>query len=131
AIAQAILERRWQAILVDISQNHLDQARDQLAAQRSLCHFQQLDVTDEQAVQELIARCDAEMGPLTGLVNSAGVAANVHCLDTSAALFRKLLEVNLIGSFLTAREAARHMSQRGRGSIVNLASVSGVRGNSG
>ena len=71
------------------------------------------------------------MGPLTGLVNSAGIASDVPCLDTTTALFRKIVEVNLIGSFVMAREVARCMCGRGRGSIVNIASVSGIRGNSG
>ena len=52
-------------------------------------------------------------------------------LDTSADLFRKMLEVNLIGSFVVSREAAQRMRQRGRGSIVNIASVSGIKGNNG
>ena len=42
-----------------------------------------------------------------------------------------MLEVNLIGSFVASREAGQRMRERGRGSIVNIASVSGVRGNSG
>ena len=56
---------------------------------------------------------------------------DVFCLDTTTALFRKILEVNLLGSFVVAREAARVMRGRGKGSIVNIASVSGLRGNSG
>ena len=52
-------------------------------------------------------------------------------LKTPVDLFSKILQVNLIGSFVVAREAARHMAKRGRGSIVNIASVSGMIGNSG
>src|SRR5262249_50112376 len=94
-------------------------------------HFQPLDVTDEAAVVKAVASCEADIGPLTGLVNSAGIGSDVHCLDTTTALFRKTLEVNLVGSFIVAREVARAMGQRGRGSIVNIASVSGLRGNKG
>ncbi len=65
------------------------------------------------------------------MVNSAGIASDVPALETSAALFRKILEVNLIGSFIVSREVARHMQAHGGGSIVNIASVSGIRGNSG
>ena len=52
-------------------------------------------------------------------------------LETSVDLFRKMLEVNLIGSFVVSREAAKHMRARGGGSIVNIASVSGIKGNKG
>ena len=93
--------------------------------------FEQLDVTDEEGVKRAIARCDAEFGPLMGLVNSAGIAADVPCLETSTGLFRKILEVNVIGSFVASREAALRMREHGRGSIVNIASVSGIRGNTG
>jgi NAD(P)-dependent dehydrogenase (short-subunit alcohol dehydrogenase family) len=122
AIVQAILEQGWHVVVADLELGNLD---------RSLVHFEQLDVTDEDAVVRAIERCEAEVGPLTGVVNSAGIGKDVPCLDTSTTLFRKILEVNLIGSFVVAREAARAMRSRGKGSIVNIASVSGIRGNSG
>lgn len=117
--------------MADIDPRNLAQARDRFAERGSPAHFFPLDVTDEDAVRQLIARCDEETGPLTGLVNSAGIGADVHCLETSTALFRKSLEVNLIGNFVVAREAAHRMRQRGGGSIVNIASVSGIRASSG
>ncbi|HJT32919.1 MAG TPA: SDR family oxidoreductase [Pirellulales bacterium] len=131
AIAEAVVAQGWRAIVADVDRANLDQARARFAERASPAHFFQLDVTDEDAVRQLIARCDEEIGALTGLVNSAGIGADVHCLETSTALFRKFLEVNLIGNFVVAREAARQMRQRGRGSIVNIASVSGIRANSG
>jgi NAD(P)-dependent dehydrogenase (short-subunit alcohol dehydrogenase family) len=90
-----------------------------------------MNVSDEDTVVRVIAACEAEFGPLTGVVNSAGIGRDVPALDTSVDLFRKMLEVNLIGSFVVSREAARHMRARGAGSIVNIASVSGIMGNKG
>ena len=52
-------------------------------------------------------------------------------LDTETAALRRMLEVNLVGSFVVAREVARRMRKRGHGSIVNITSVSGIRGNAG
>ena len=46
-------------------------------------------------------------------------------------IFRKILDVNVVGSFVVSREIAKRMRERGRGSIVNIASVSGIRGNVG
>jgi NAD(P)-dependent dehydrogenase (short-subunit alcohol dehydrogenase family) len=131
AIVQAIVERGWQVVVADVDPANLDQAREQLARHDKLVRFEQLNVTDEDAVVKAIARCETELGPLTGLVNSAGIGSDVACLDTTTALFRKTLEVNLIGSFVAAREAARVMRAHSRGAIVNIASVSGIRGNSG
>jgi NAD(P)-dependent dehydrogenase (short-subunit alcohol dehydrogenase family) len=131
AVAQAVVAQGWRVVVADVNASNLQEARAKLAAHQPLAHFVQLDVTDDQAVYDTIARCDTEIGPLTGVVNSAGIGADVHCLDTTTALFRKIVEVNLIGSFVVAREAARCMAPRGRGSIVNIASVSGMRGNTG
>ena len=99
---RALLDEGWRVIVADLSQGSLDQARQQLGGENSEVRFEQLDVTDEDAVKRAIARSDAEFGPLTGLVNSAGIAADVPCLETSTGLFRKILEVNLIGSLCLA-----------------------------
>ena len=131
AIVQATLAQGWQVVVADANQTHLDQARDKLTPHHALAHFELLDVTNEDAEKKAIERCEIEFGVLTGLVNSAGIGRDVHCLDTTTDLFRKIIEVNLIGSFVVSREAARRMRTRSQGSIVNIASVSGVRGNSG
>ena len=95
------------------------------------CDTEILDVSDEDAITRCVAACADEFGPIAGAVNSAGIASDIPAMETSAALFRKILEVNLIGSFLVSREIARHMQVHGGGSIVNISSVSGIRGNSG
>ncbi len=119
---QAVLEQGWRAIAVDVARGTFDSP---------LVHFLQLDVTDEAAVTDAIKKCETDIGPLTGVVNSAGIGNDVPCLDTSAELMRKILDVNLVGSFLVARAAALAMKERGRDSIVNIASVSSLRGNRG
>jgi NAD(P)-dependent dehydrogenase (short-subunit alcohol dehydrogenase family) len=79
----------------------------------------------------VVAQVVEELGGIDGVVNSAGIAADVHTLDTPVELFRKILDVNVVGTFIVARAAARVMKDRGGGAIVNLASVSGVRGSKG
>ncbi|MBI2807736.1 MAG: SDR family oxidoreductase [Planctomycetes bacterium] len=131
AIVEASLEQGWHVLVADIDRDNLESSRQRLDRHSTLVHFEPLDITDEQAVLQTIARCEANVGPLTGVVNCAGIGSDVPCLDTTTTLFRKTLEVNLIGSFVVAREAARVMRARGKGSIVNIASVSGIRGNAG
>jgi NAD(P)-dependent dehydrogenase (short-subunit alcohol dehydrogenase family) len=131
AVVHALLDEGWHVVVADLAQGSLDNVRRDLGGEAARIRFEALDVTDEEGVRRAIARCDAEFGPLTGLVNSAGIGADVACLETSTALFRKMVEVNLIGSFVASREAALHMRARDGGSIVNIASVSGIRGNSG
>jgi NAD(P)-dependent dehydrogenase (short-subunit alcohol dehydrogenase family) len=130
AIVEAVLAEGWRAIAADMSEANLASARQKLGDRLDL-RVERLDVADEAAVVKAVAVCEGEFGPLAGVVNSAGIARDIPALETSAKTFREVLDVNLIGSFLVAREAARVMSGRGAGAIVNLASVSGVVGNRG
>lgn len=131
AIVQAALEKGWHVVIGDVDAANRDRTEERLHAFRERTVWEHLDVTDEQAVIRTIHRCESKIGPLTGIVNSAGAGCDTPCLDTTTPVFRRMLEVNLLGSFVVAREAARVMATRRRGAIVNIASVSGLRGNSG
>ena len=131
AIARAALEEGWCAVVSDRDQRQLDRSREALAAFGESARFERLDVTDEEGVRRAIEACELSFGPLTGLVNSAGIGEDVPFLETSTALMRRMLEVNLVGTFIVGREAARRMRDGAGGSIVNIASISGIRGNSG
>jgi NAD(P)-dependent dehydrogenase (short-subunit alcohol dehydrogenase family) len=131
AVVEAALGEGWRVIVADLDPGNIDRCRDSLGAPGDRVRYEQMNVADEDTVVRVIAACEAEFGPLTGVVNSAGIGRDVPALDTSVDLFRKMLEVNLIGSFVVSREAARHMRARGAGSIVNIASVSGIMGNKG
>jgi NAD(P)-dependent dehydrogenase (short-subunit alcohol dehydrogenase family) len=131
AVVEAALGEGWRVIVADLDPGNIDRCQDSLGAPGDRVRYEQMNVADEDTVVRVIAACEAEFGPLTGVVNSAGIGRDVPALDTSVDLFRKMLEVNLIGSFVVSREAARHMRARGAGSIVNIASVSGIMGNKG
>ena len=129
AIAEAILAEGWRAVIADVMDTNLDEARARLESFGERITFRKVDVTDEAAVVAAIGDCENEFGTLDGLVNSAGIGRESPALETSAELFREIVDINLVGSFVVAREAARRMQSRGRGAIVNIASVSGIRGN--
>jgi len=129
AVAEAILAEGWRVVITDVADKNLERARARLERFGGRARFDRFDVADEAAVTAAIGRCESEFGELDGVVNSAGVGYDAPALETSAELFRKILDVNLVGSFVTAREAARRMQPRGRGAIVNVSSVSGIRGN--
>lgn len=130
AVVDAVLAEGWRAICADVSEPNLASAREKLGHRAEL-RFEHLDVADEDAVVSAVATCEREFGPLAGIVNSAGIARDIPALETSAKIFRQVLDVNLLGTFLVAREAAKAMRGRAAGAIVNLASVSGVVGNQG
>ena len=86
----------------------------------------QADTAQDQDVVRLFAQVDRELGPVTALVNNAGITGGVSLIENvQADMLRELMEVNVIGYFLCAREAVRRMSTaRGGngGAIVNVSS---------
>ncbi len=87
----------------------------------------QADVSDETAVRAMFARVDGELGRVTALVNNAGVVDFPSRVDAmTVARLRRMFDINVLGSFLCAREAVRRMStlHGGQGGgIVNLSSA--------
>jgi NAD(P)-dependent dehydrogenase (short-subunit alcohol dehydrogenase family) len=87
----------------------------------------QADVAEEGDVARLFEECDRKLGRLTGLVNNAGILEHHMRLDAmDAARLHRVVNVNIVGSFLCAREAVKRMSTRyggTGGSIVNISSA--------
>jgi len=88
------------------------------------------DVSDEAAVQGAFAAVQTAFGRLDVLVNNAGITLDAMAKKMTAERFRKVLDVNLVGSFLCAQQAMMMMKEQG-GSIINLSSIAGVMGNVG
>lgn len=89
------------------------------------------DVSDEGVVSRVVAAAEQQLGPADVLVNNAGIftAAPVEKMD--AAVFDRVLAVNLRGPFLMSRAVLPGMKARRRGHIVNVASTAGRRGFAG
>jgi NAD(P)-dependent dehydrogenase (short-subunit alcohol dehydrogenase family) len=86
------------------------------------------DVTRSDSVAAAVATAEAELGPLTILINNAGVVVAKPVLQHTEAEWDYVLDTNLKGAWLMAREFAQHLVERQRpGRIVNIASVLGVR----
>ena len=94
-------------LAADLSQERLDVMGD-IAPPERLGRVR-LDVSDEAQVVDALARQESAFGPIGGLVNSAGIGQDLPFLDTETAALRRMLEVNLVGSFVVAREVARRM----------------------
>jgi NAD(P)-dependent dehydrogenase (short-subunit alcohol dehydrogenase family) len=86
------------------------------------------DVTDEAAVASAFAKASHAFGPVAVLVNNAGAAESAPFVRTSLELLRRMLDVNLIGTFLCSRAALPGMLETGFGRIVNVASIAGLKG---
>ena len=90
-----------------------------------------LDVSNPESCTGLIDIIRQRFGRLDILVNSAGIGADLSFLDTPVEVFDRVYAVNLKGTFLIGQAATRLMCKGAGGSIVNLSSVSGMRGNLG
>jgi NAD(P)-dependent dehydrogenase (short-subunit alcohol dehydrogenase family) len=87
-----------------------------------------LDVADAAAAARTFDAIAARWGRLDVLVNSAGIAIRKPAVELAPADWERVMAVNVTGSFLCAREAARHMLAKGGGRIVNIASIMGFSG---
>ena len=83
------------------------------------------DVTDPEQVEAAVQLVRSELGAVDFLVNCAGVRYEASFLDHDVDMWRKTLDVNVIGSFLCSQAAARVMLEAGGGKIVNIASFAG------
>jgi len=86
-------------------------------------HAYAFDVTDAAAVDAAVAEAEATVGPLGVLINNAGVQHRVPLVDLDVADWRRVIDTDLTAAFLVGRAVARGMIGRGRGKIVNVASV--------
>ena len=136
ATAWLAAQQGW-AVAVNYTANSLaaDEVVRRIRASGGTAMAVQADVANEAQVLAMFARVDAKLGPLSGLVNNAGVvdvSARVDEMDM--ARWRRMFDINVLGSMLCAREAVRRMSTRHGGSggaIVNVSSAASRLGSPG
>jgi NAD(P)-dependent dehydrogenase (short-subunit alcohol dehydrogenase family) len=109
--------------------SELNAETGQAAARELGGDFVQTDVTDPDSVRELVHAVLDQHGKLDVMVNNAGIAHNVPAEEMTDEEWRRMISVNLDGVFWGCREAGLVMLERGSGSIVNIASMSGVVSN--
>lgn len=95
------------------------------AADFELKHYQHfcLDVADETRVKQMFAKIRNNYDRLDVLINNAGIAAMNHALLTPLSTIHKVLDTNVVGTFLFCREAAKLMQKRNSGEIVNFTTI--------
>jgi len=126
ATAVALARRNHSLLLVDLQS--ADAALDRLRAAGATVAVLRGDVADEAFAVELAARVARDHGAADVLVNNAGVSLIVPAEHTTLAQWQRVINVNLQGPFLLCRELGAQMLRRGRGSIVNVASIAGLAG---
>ncbi len=129
ATAERLLKSGARAVLWDIDAVRLDVACSALAAHGPV-RGEVVELTDDAAVATATARALAIEGRIDVLVNNAGITGgNAPTWELDPAVWRRVIEVNLIAPYLTCRHVVPAMVARGWGRIVNIASVAGKEGN--
>ncbi|WP_274626314.1 SDR family NAD(P)-dependent oxidoreductase [Arvimicrobium flavum] len=127
AMAKRIVASGAKVCLWDMDAKLLDQAVADLgAAARGVV----VNVADAEAVADAHKRSEADLGPVSIVVNSAGIAGANHPLDVYPLdEWRRVIDINLNGTFYVNRAVVPSMKERNYGRIVNIASVAGKEGN--
>jgi NAD(P)-dependent dehydrogenase (short-subunit alcohol dehydrogenase family) len=116
-------------IIADLSADLSEKVANDIAAQGGDAWTYSADVADESSVDALFAEVARREKRIDALVNSAGIAIRHPAVELTLAQWEKVIAVNMTGTFLCARSAARHMIAGGRGgAIVNVASIMGLSG---
>jgi meso-butanediol dehydrogenase/(S,S)-butanediol dehydrogenase/diacetyl reductase len=125
ATAARFLEEGSQVCVLDRDANACGEIRRQLPA---LAEAIIADVTDLMQVEAAFANAVRVMDGVDVLINNAGISIRHNFLDITPEEWDKVIAVNLTGVFYVAQTAARHMSERGSGVILQTASTNGVMG---
>ena len=129
AVAQRALRSGAPVALWDIDAERLERARAELSGLGSVSAVK-VELTDEASVEAAAQQTVQTHGAIHALVNSAGITGgNGLTWELPVDVWRRVIEVNLIGSYLTCRAVVPRMIEQGYGRIVNIASVAGKEGN--
>ncbi len=127
AIAKRLVNSGASVTLWDLDADLLQKARGELGAS---ARTQTVDIADADAVVAALQRTEAEGGPVSICVNSAGIAGPAAPLDSyDIGWWKKIIDINLNGTFYVNRAVVPGMKARNYGRIVNIASIAGKEGN--
>lgn len=128
--ARRCAEEGCRALMIsDIHPRRLEEAVARLKAETGLAEVygQLCNVTNEEEVQSLVAAAESQLGGVDVLINNAGLGGQKRVVDMTDDEWNRVLDITLTGTFRMTRAMLPHMQARGRGTIVNNASVLGWR----
>ena len=130
SVAKRAAEEGCRALFIsDVHERRLNEAVEALKKETGLqeVHGQLCDVSNEEQVQALVDAAEDKLGGIDVLVNNAGLGTSRRVVDMDDAEWHKVIDVTLTGTFRMVRAALKVMQPRGKGVIINNASVLGWR----
>ena len=131
AIAGRLADEGARIAIFDLDADGGAQTAETIRAAGGEAHAYPVDITRYADVLDAVARSENAFGPITGLVNNAGWDLASPFLQTDPALWKKLIDINLLGPINVTKIVLGGMHERGHGRIVNIASDAGRVGSSG
>ncbi len=126
--AEFLAEDGAAVVLADLNGDGAEQSAKDLGQNGARALGVQVDVSDAASVDAMVAAATREFGGIDFLINNAGIWGDLEysfqgILDNSVDYFRKVIDVNLTGTFICSKAVAPAMRQRGGGRIVNVSSI--------
>ena len=128
AIAEAYYEAGATVVFNSSGPTQLEKGLEAYKAAGVPVHGYVCDVTDENAVNETVARIEKEAGVVDILVNNAGIIKRVPMAEMDAADFRRVIDVDLNGPFIVSKAVIPGMIKKGGGKIINICSMTSELG---
>ncbi|MFA7056155.1 MAG: 3-oxoacyl-[acyl-carrier-protein] reductase [Candidatus Cloacimonadales bacterium] len=130
-IAEKFAAKGAKTVILDINQEIVDNAVENLKAQGFKAFGYTLDVTNAELVETVFKQVNADLGSLDVLINNAGITKDNLIMRMKEAEWDAVINVNLKGTFNCTQKICRYMMKQKSGVIVNIASVIGIMGNAG
>ena len=123
AIASGLAQAGAKIVFNDIKQELVDKGLAAYAADGIEAHGYVCDVTDEDAVNAMVAKIEEEVGVIDILVNNAGIIKRIPMCEMSAKDFRQVIDVDLNAPFIVSKACIPSMIKKGHGKIINICSM--------
>lgn len=122
-IASAYADAGATIVFNDIKQELVDKGVAAYEEAGIKAHGYVCDVTNEEQVNETVAKIEKEVGVIDILVNNAGIIKRIPMCDMTAAEFRQVIDIDLNGPFIVAKAVIPSMMKKGHGKIINICSM--------
>lgn len=131
AIASAFAEKGWGVCINYIERQDLaEELRDQIIAKGGRAIAVRADVADKEQVDEMFKKAQEELGPISLLVNNAGISCHKQFQDIDMETWRRIFDVNVFGCVNCVNAALPYMLHEHEGIIINMSSIWGHHGGS-